>query len=426
MTRLPRLLRSRVAGPAIAAVALAAIAAGLYAFSSPAGRSDIETVEIVKGTFVDRLDVRGEIRPVRSVVLTAPMGSGELQIVTLVRSGTAVNEGDVVVRFDGTTQQRAIEDREVELRQAEAEIDRARARAATTEEQNQTALLTARFDVDRARLDLSNEALLARMDAARGRLALADAEQRLREMEQKVAADRAAAEADIASRRRQRDKVADDFTRARRALTSLEIRAPAAGTIHTLLNPRAGGPMGGGPPQEFREGDRAWPGAPVVELPDLSEILLVAQIEEGDRGRLDAGRRADVRVDAIPDRDLKAVVADISVLARVNFASGFPPPRNFQLTVRIEDEEPRLRPGMSATARIEIDRLDDVLLVPATAVFAAAGRPVLYRRAGSLFERVPVEIARRSREQVVITSGARAGEHIATSEPPQDLVREAG
>jgi hypothetical protein len=57
-----------------------------------------------------------------------------------------------------------------------------------------------------------------------------------------------------------------------------------------------------------------------------------------------------VRVDAIPDRELEAAIRDIAVIARPDFSS-WPPVRNFDVIVAIEDVDPRLRTGMSASAR---------------------------------------------------------------------------
>ena len=259
---------------------------------------------------------------------------------------------------------------------------------------------------------------MARLDIERAKLDLADAEQRVRSTELKVEADRTATRADVQSRERHRDKVADDLAREREALAGLVVRAPAAGTIHILMNPQGGGPLGSRQP--FREGDRTWSGAAIAELPDLTQVLVEARLDEGDRGQLRRGQRATVRVDAVPDRDFKAEVADVSVLARVDFSSGWPPQRGFDLTPTLEDPGLRLRPGMSATARIEVDRLEDVLKVPSEAVFTVGDRSAVYRLAhtGSEFEAVPVEIGKRTREEVALLGGVAVGDRVATVEPP--------
>ena len=57
-----------------------------------------------KGEFIDYLQVRGEVKAVRSVALTVPTtGGGDLQILELAKNGMTIKKGDVVVRFDPMT-----------------------------------------------------------------------------------------------------------------------------------------------------------------------------------------------------------------------------------------------------------------------------------------------------------------------------------
>src|SRR6266478_4153703 len=87
----------------------------------------LQTALVTRGTFVDFLLLRGEIRPVHSVVLTAPSSGADLQIVDLAKNGETVTPGDVIVQFDPTTQQRTLEQKQSELKQAESEIDKSEA-----------------------------------------------------------------------------------------------------------------------------------------------------------------------------------------------------------------------------------------------------------------------------------------------------------
>lgn len=382
---------------------------------------DLPTAEVVRGDFVDYIEVRGEIKAARSVVLSAPMQSGELQIVRLAKNGASVKPGDVVVEFDTSTLRRTVQEKQSELRQAEAEIEQAHGQAAMAAEQNRTALLKAGYDVERAKLDVAQRDIIARLDFEKAKLALADAEQRLREQEAKARADAAAADADRAAKRRKREKVRADLDRAERSLAALQLKAPAAGVVSIMPNFRAGGPFGGN--QEFREGDRAWSGANVVELPDPNTLHVTGRLDESDRGRMRQGQRGTIKVDAVPDREYKVSVSEISVLARVDFSSGWPPPRNFDLKLGIEDPDARLRPGMSTTARVAVGTLPGVLLVPAEAVFVVDGRPVIYRRTRSAFEPTVVNVLRRGRDQIALASGAAAGDRIALKKPTEPADR---
>ncbi len=415
--------RSRIRSKAVVLTLSAGVLvlAGAYAAIGRTAVPDVPTAEVLKGEFVDTLEIRGEIRPLRSIVLSSPMQAGELQIVKLAKNGTPVQAGDVVVQFDGSTLRRTVEEKQSELRQADAEIEQARAQAQLVEEQNATALMKARYDIERARLDLNKGDTVSRIENEQAKLTLKDCEGRLRELEEKIRSDRTSAEADLAARQRKREKALFDLRRADQGLQSLELKAPSAGMVNLLTNFRSGSMFGG--EQEFREGDRAWPGAAILELPDLTSVHLEARLDESDRGRLQADQEATVRIEAVPGRDFKARIRNISVLAKVDFSSGWPPQRNFDLNLVLLDVDPKIRPGMTATARIATGRVPDVVLVPAEAMFQRDGAPVVYKLARSEFVETPVEVQRRGKEQSIIAAGISPGDRIATRRPPPESIR---
>ena len=402
-------------------IAVAAIA-GVFVAVGRGSAPDVPMSEVTRGDFIDRLEIRGEIRPVKSIVLSSPLQSGELQIIKLVKSGTIVKPGDVVVQFDGSTLQRTIQEKQSELRQADAEIEQTRAQARITEEQNATALLKAQYDLQRAKLDVTKGDAIPRIQLEQAKLTVGDVEQQLKELQAKIKSDKAGAEAMIAGKQRRRQKAIADLQRAQDGLEKLELKAPAAGMINVLPNPRSGGFFGNSE-QEFREGDRAWAGANVLELPDLSSVHLEARLDESDRGRLNPGQDAIVKIEAVPGKEFKARIDKISLLARVDFSSGWPPPKNFDLGLVLLEVDPRIRTGMTAVARIATERVPNVVLVPSESVFQKDGSPIVYKLDGSLFREQPIEISRRGKEQAVVTSGVEPGDRIATRKPAVEFIR---
>jgi HlyD family secretion protein len=416
--------RVRLRGWRLAAIIVAAVAivGGGFAIASRAAVApDIPTANVTSGDFVDYVQLRGDIRPARSIVLSAPTQAGELQILKLAKNGTAVKAGDVLVEFDATSLRQRFQEKNSELKQSDAEIAQAKAQQRITEEQDQAAVMKARYDLDRAKLDLGKRDIVSKLEYEQAKLAVSDSELKLREAEAKARSNRTAAEAELIGKQRKREKAQLDVDRAKAGLDALVIKAPTDGVVNILPNYRTGGMFGG--QVEFREGDRAWPGANVVELPDLSSIHLEARLDESDRGRLRVGQNATVKIEAVPGKDFTATVDLISVLAKVDFSSGWPPVRNFDLGLVLKNPDPRIRPGMTATARIATDTVPGVLLAPSEAVFQRDGHSVVYRLRGSMFDETRIDIGRRGREQVAIASGVSAGDKLATRRPEVDLVR---
>ena len=406
-------------GAAVGAIVLVVVASvgAAAALRRDSSSASLPTAVVAKTTFVDFLQLRGEIRPVRSVVLTAPSTGSDLQIVELATNGSKVAAGDAVVTFDPTVQQRTLETKRSELKQAESEIER-------TEAEQRRRVLAARTELDqarkalaRARLELQGNELRPRIEAENFVIAVDNAEANVRELEQKIEGEQIAAQADVAIARQKRDKALFDVQDTERILGSLQVRAPIAGSISLLPNFRAGGP--GRPAPEFRRGDRAWFGAQIAELPDLTSVQMTAHVDEADRGRVQAGSGVRVRVDAVPDRELTGTLSDISVVAKPDFTT-WPPVRNFDVVVKISDSDPRLRSGMSASARVELDRLNGVLVVPTAAVFQKGPATIAYVVSRRGVESRTVSVLRRGRDQTAIASGLGEGDRVALREPERE------
>jgi RND family efflux transporter MFP subunit len=277
------------------------------------------------------------------------------------------------------------------------------------------------YDIERAKLEASKGDTVSRIDNEEAKLVVNDAQQRARELEEKLKSDRTATQADVAAKRHKREKALFDLRRAEQGLQNLQVKAPAAGMVNVLPNFRSGSMFGG--QQEFHEGDRAWPGAAILELPDLSSVHLEARLDESDRGRLQPRQEATVRIEAIPGTEFKATLDSISVLAKVDFTSGWPPAKNFDLNLVFLDVDSRMRPGMTAVARIVTERVPDVVLAPAEAIFQRNGAPIVYRLDGARFVETPVSIRKRGKEQAIIDAGVQPGDRIATRRPAPEMVR---
>jgi RND family efflux transporter MFP subunit len=375
----------------------------------------IPTAVVQRGEFIETVQFRGHVIAEKSVLLNAPSVAGDIQIIKLARTGTVVKKGDVVVQFDTSKLVDTLNTRRSDMKQAEAEIEQERAKARLLDEQDRTDLLKARYDVERAKLDVSQQEILSQIDGAEKKLALADAEQNLRQVETRQKSDQASSQATINGKVQARAKAQADVRRAEADIASMTLRAPEDGAVTLFPNRLASGWFTDNPP-EFRPGDRAWHGATIAELPDFSTLQVSTRIDEVDRGRIQLAQKATIRVDAVPDREFQAHIAQISALAKTDFST-WPPPRNFNVTLELDTKDPRLRPGMSGSGRIAVNRIPGSILIPPAALFFQAGTSVVYILSGSKFVQRPVVVGPRNEEQLAITSGLTAGEKVALKDP---------
>jgi multidrug efflux pump subunit AcrA (membrane-fusion protein) len=379
---------------------------------------NIPTAEVTRGEFEDSVKVRGEVKAKRSMTVYAPQtrsGVGDPQILKISKIGAVLKKGDVVVEFDTAKLRETLQQRRSEVKQAEAEIEQGRAQAKLQEEQDLTDLERARYDVQRAKLEVSKAEILSRIEGEKNKLLLADAEQHLKEEEEKLTSDRAKAAADNDGKKQKREKALRDVQVVEEDIASLTLRAPVDGMVTILPNWRASGWSSDNAPP-FKEGDRAWQGARIAEFPDISTLRVNGRVEEADRGRVKEGQPATVRVDAVPDKEFPARVVEISALAKVDF-SGWPFPRNFDVSAQLDQADARVHPGMSATARVAVEKLPDCILIPPEATFQKFGKTVAYVLSGSSFQQRDILVAKRGESQVAVARGLKPGERVALKDP---------
>lgn len=371
----------------------------------------VPTAEVKRGEFIDSLSLRGEVKALRSLTISAPAEAGDLLIVKIATDGSQAKKNDSVVEFDKTRTEQELAQFKSALKSAQAEIDQARAQARLTEEEDVTAVMKAKYNVESAQLEASKQEIISEIEGEKNRLKVSDAQQKLREAEEKQKSDRSASKATIENKVQGSKKAAFDAQRAETALSQMTLRAPADGTI-SLLQLWLNGGMA-----TFKTGDRAWPGAPIAEFPDLSTLRVTARVDETERGRLKDGQAVNVQLDAIPDRQFTGHIDLISSAATTDFSGGWPFPNNFTFQVLLDQSDTRLKPGMTAQLSVVVDKAPDVLTIPIQASFQKSGRTVVYVLRGSRFEEREVEEGRRSGDRILVAKGLNSGDRVALKDP---------
>ena len=80
-----------------------------------AGDDSVPTFRVSRGPFVHRVDAEGVLVAENATPIATPSGAeGPMKIAWLARDGSAVEEGQVVIRFDPTDMERELFDGEAE------------------------------------------------------------------------------------------------------------------------------------------------------------------------------------------------------------------------------------------------------------------------------------------------------------------------
>ena len=383
---------------------------------------EIPVARVRRGDFVISVRTRGELASSHSIVLAAPQVPN-LRLVRLVPSGKIVHKGDIVAAFDTAQIENAIIQRTTNVASADSQIVQLKATQKMDDEADSMQRMASTYDVERARLDASKAEVLSKIDGEKNRITVTVTEGALSRLDAIINAHQAGHAADLNRYSQYKNKAVRDLNQVQDYLTKMEIRAPSDGMVNILPNFRVNGQFGQTPPA-FKEGDDVWTGAPIAEMPDLSQMYVDLKMDEVDRGKLKLGQAVRVRIDAIPDREFTAELNWISPIAALVFkgASGNGRPgiaaeKTFPARAQLKNLDPRLRPDMSATAEITIERQPGVLMIPARASVTKDGKPAVYVQNGDQFALRYIQVGKRNDEDLVVTSGLKEGDMIALEDP---------
>jgi membrane fusion protein (multidrug efflux system) len=154
------------------------------------------------------------------------------------------------------------------------------------------------------------------------------------------------------------------------------------------------------------------PGARIVEIADIDPIKVDFRVPELMLSSLRAGQRVQIAVDALPGRTFEG---EIYVVDPIVDQGG----RAVRLRARVPNPDGVLSPGLFARVRIVIERRENAMLVPESAVFAQGARVFVYRIVDGRAVRSEVALGRRLPGQVEVTSGLDAADTVITAGHPQ-------
>ena len=192
---------------------------------------DASTFQVKREEFLEVLQFHGQVKALRSVTISALAGAGNLEIVKVATNGSHVKQGDVVVEFDKSKTEQDLAQYQSTLKSAQAEIDQERAQDVLKEEVDTTAVLKAQYDVEAAKLEASKQEIVSKIEGSEANLKLADAQQKLNEMQVKLKSDQALDRAAVQNKAQSSKKAAYDAETAEHALASMTLRAPSDGMV---------------------------------------------------------------------------------------------------------------------------------------------------------------------------------------------------
>ncbi|MDC7225664.1 MAG: efflux RND transporter periplasmic adaptor subunit [Spirochaetales bacterium] len=158
-----------------------------------------------------------------------------------------------------------------------------------------------------------------------------------------------------------------------------------------------------------RVGDKVTSNTAVITIGDLSKLKLKTYIPEKYTGNLRIGLPAEVSFAAFPETNFDASVSTIAPVLD-------PASRTVEVELELENSSEKIKSGMFASIRLVTDQVENVVTVPASAVFEYYGdNTVFVIKEDSTVERKNIDIGMSTVELIEIKSGLDEGDIVVTA-----------
>lgn len=390
---------------------MAGLVAGGFWWLGTAGAGTIPSATATIGDLPVGVEVEGVLASRDSSMLTPPSLRSiyNFKIRMMAPEGEEVGEGTPVLAFDTSELERRLRDRQAEAAEAAKNLEKLEADRRQDLLGRELKLAEAEADLRRARLKVDvPEELASALELEIARLELEQARRTVDSLRGQLDAARRQWDARQEVLEAQRARAERQVSETEAAVESMTLEAPRAGTVIWVADWRG---------EKHKVGDSVWRYEQIIELPDLRTMMAQGEVDEADASRLEVGQPVTLRLDAHPEVEYGGRVESIwRTVQRKSSSSA--PLKVVRLDIELDETDTRrMRPGMRFRGSIETRRLEDVLLVPAQAVFPTAEGPVVYRSSLTGWQRVPVEVGERNDTFVEIRSGLEPGDRVAETEP---------
>jgi multidrug efflux pump subunit AcrA (membrane-fusion protein) len=371
------------------------------------GRSTAYTV--ARRDFIRGIRLSGTVEAIQSMTVTAPRLSGpnsaSLVITRLVRAGSTVAPGDLIVEFDRQQQVQNALDRRAELQDLEQQIRKRDAQEAAAAAKDESEIKQAESAMARAQLEMVKNDMIARINAEKNKNALEQAQATLTQLNTTFQLKRRAAEADVRMLRIRRDRAENAMRMAETNAERMAIHAPIGG-MAVLKTVWKSNNMA-----EVQEGEEIRAGVPVVDIVNPNAMRVRSRVNQADINELRVGQPVRVGLDAYPALEFTGRIAQISPLGIVSTLS--PKVRSFIVLIDVQGSHPNLMPDLTASLDVELARTPAALVVPRDAVRIDGERTYVSVQRGSRLEDKEVTLGPRNAHEVVVSSGIDDGAVVA-------------
>jgi HlyD family secretion protein len=384
--------------------------------------SEVTTVKVdVRPELKSTVTASGEVRPIQYIKLTSEVPGRILEIY--VNPGDIVKKNQALVRVDPTQLQSSQEAQWAATQASLNDVSNARNAVASAQQalivsesgvsQAKQSVVSAELDLRTAERELKRETNLVEQnvasrseyDAAKDRYDQAKAKLDSANLAVKEANDRANQQRVAVKEAQTGIKSSEMRASQQQALLRGQSSQREKATQYSPLN----GVVADIPTRVGEFAVSQLSSTPLMTIADMSTINVEVNVDETEIASVEVGQQAKVKVDALGDKEMSAVVTQKNPLAvaksdttgglnnRVNVQEA----KEFKVTLELkdltDDVKLSLRPGMSSTATITTKTKNNVIAVPLQAIVEKA--PPSPSPGPSIASSAPTPVGEKQKEQ---------------------------
>ncbi|MEL7146148.1 MAG: HlyD family secretion protein [Bacteroidota bacterium] len=366
-------------------------------------------INVQSGEFIVDINTTGELEAKNSVKILGPSAMRRYQIYEvplqhIIDEGKVVKKGDYVAKLDESPVNTKIQDVEIEIQQAQSKYTQTKLDTTLQMRESRDKLINLNYDVIQKELEYEQSeyeppAVIKKkeIELEKAKRAYSQAKENLEIKKQQNIAKMQEVSAEL----RKKQLRLEGLNELR---SQFQIIAPEDGML--IYYTRWG--------QTTKAGSQISTWDPIVAtLPDLSTMLSNTYVNEVDIRNVKKGQKVEIGLDAFPEKKLTGVVTSVANVGEQRKNSDA---KVFLVNVEVNEVDESLRPAMTTSNKIIIERFKDVTYVPLECLHSQGDTiTYVYRSAGFGVQKQEVKVGAANATDVIIEEGLSQNDQLYMS-----------
>lgn len=383
-----------------------------YTFFSSDDEDQVSiTTKVIRGEFLNEVIISGEAQSTSLKNIDGPANLrkfrlNNIKIQDLIPEGTVVKAGDYVGKLDPSPVNEQIIEARLNLESAESKYLQEQLDTTLTLKQERTAIKDIQFNMQEDELELKQSIYESPTTIKQLEIKIERATRDLREKKEDYSIKKRKAVAKMVEVGTEVSKIRTKLDDLIALQASFTIHSDASGMVTYAKN-------WDGSKKKVGSDINAW-NLTIATLPDLTKMESKTFSNEVDIRKLKEDQEVSVGFDAFPDITMDGVVTTVANVGENKRGSDI---KLFQVLIKLKDSNASIRPGMTTSNRILIQKQEDVLMIPLEAVFSKDSISYVYTDSGFSITKKQVELGESNEDVIIVTKGLKEKDVVYLSKP---------